>query len=327
MKFLSNQATNFNGLEKFQEMVESISLSVSVPQRAPEEVKPDIRYTASDEDFRSLGIKLQIPWTLKDAEAVCKSVGIKVDEASLVVVAEDPLLKERKVLLEAGLPDLEAEHTLVQTAASRDRVLLNRRTGFDLSINLILSKEIAPKAGFPHRLGTLLGSAFIDFRADGNGLGFNPKPLDTTKAEELGIPSSTVLFVETKEDLNIAIKLDGAVDIYIKESIYNKISKSGISIEGRAVADALAVNAAQQFVYLTSRSLQEDESPSSEAAAINLILGWMRKAGLKKEHSEIIEMIKNQPELIAAWLSSGKSSDNFERLLDSLTDNAEGEEG
>ena len=39
------------------------------------------------------------------------------------------------------------------------------------------------------------------------------------------------------------------------------------------------------------------------------------------------EMIKNQPELIAAWLSSGKSSNNFESLLDSLTDNAEGEEG
>ena len=275
----SRQLTNFDGLSDLQALCESASLRVSAPSKEPLTVEGGQRLVVGDDEFAFTTITLHLPWEDDLVRLACIEAGLVVGDVSLVVVAEDAALKEREMLHYVQVEDREPSFRLADGVDGRPRALGNRRDGCAIWLHLVLNKRLDPVPGRPHRLGTKLASTSFVLRSDGAGLGFDPKPLDAATAQRLGIPTSTLIFLELKDDLASSRSLDGAIEVYIKESIFELLARDQLSKESRTIAEGLAHDAAKQLVYLTSRSLH-DGSIDPEAAAIALIHGWMKEAKL-----------------------------------------------
>ena len=311
---VGRQLTNFDGLEGFHALVESATLRVSVPSREPTVVEGGQRLIVGDDEFAVTTITLKLPWDEGTIELACREAGLAVEEVSLVAIAEDSMLKERSKLLEVPLGGCASSYLLADDGKARPRALLNRRERCTIWFHLVLNQRKEPTPGRPHRLGTKLASTSFVIRSDGAGLGFDPKPLDAATAQRLGIPSTTLIFLEVKDDLATSRSLDGAIEVYIKQSVFDLLARDQVSKEVRAIAEGLAHDAARQLVYLTSRSLQ-GETVDLEAAAVTLVHSWMKEAKLGVEVEEAVEMIESRPEFVAGWLSSGRAASNLELIL------------
>jgi hypothetical protein len=306
--------TNFDGLEGLQALCEATTLRVSAPSKEPQTVEGGQRLVVGDDEYPLTTITLHLPWEDDLVLHACNEARLAVDDVSMVVGAEDPTLKERERLRSFNLGAREQSYRLADGSSGRPRALGNRRGGCTIWVHLVLNKAMDPEPGRPHRLGTKLASSSFALRADGAGLGFDPKPLEAATAQRLGIPSSTLIFLELKDDLATSHSLDGAIEVYIKESIFELLARDQLSKESQTIAEGLAHDAAKQLVYLTSRSLQ-DGSADPEAAAITMIHGWMKEAKLDRKLDDAIEMITSRPEVVAGWLSSGSVASSLEWLL------------
>ena len=287
---------------------------MSAPSREPVILEGGQRLIVGDDEYAVTTISLKLPWEQGSVRLACSDADLSVDDVSLIVVFEDSALKERSKLPAIPLNGWETSHVLADGGQARPSALRNRRDGCTIWLHLVLNNRKNPSPGRPHRLGTKLASVSFVLRSDGAGLGFDPKPLEASVADRLGIPTTTLIYLELKDDLATSRSLDGAIEVYIKQTIFELLARDQLGKQSRTIAEGLAHNAAKQLVYLTSRSLQ-DGSIDPEAASILLIHGWMKEAKLTVEVVEAIEMIKSRPEFVAGWLSSGNAASSLEWLL------------
>lgn len=307
---------NFDNLEGFVSLVEALRIRVSSPHSEPEHIGPGKRYFAGDYEFEDLNLTLIVPWVEEMINESCNQSKIETSDVFVFVINEDRFLKQRDVLFKVPILDAIGDHPLAGGQGHRVKSLLNRRTGADLHIHLVMGQAIAPLRGRPHRQGTKLASTTMQLRSNGSGLGFDPKPLTIDVAREYGVPKSSLVFLRVLDDLSSTSDLDDSIEVYIKESLFHLLGRRGIGSEGRAIAESVALDVARQIVFLTSQSLAADGiAAAPDAASIQLILTWMKDAGSKISREQLLEKLRDEPTWVAAWITSGKATKRFEELI------------
>lgn len=171
----------------------------------------------------------------KEVEASVKSfaeeLGLEDPESlQVVVLATSRFLAftDELVRFPAGrLDNFTAGVDLIHDGSPRPRSLSLPHNGSIVEVVVVLSEELTPKLGWPHRLGTWLARVRFSLANPEEGIGFNPLPLTDEKRKELELGRHVVHFPKVSEfqpDILMATMLDDYVEYYVDSDLLARLS-------------------------------------------------------------------------------------------------------
>ena len=321
--------SNFLGVSSFQKLTEKISLVVN--DNGTETTLNFEDDLSSDHDPKSvprLGLTLIIDFTRSEIQEAAKIADLSVDDLSLVVVAEDPFLKERDCIFSGRIPDDQAEIKLCTRGGNRPRSLLNSREGLRIEVVIILATPLEPKIGRPFRVGTRLGGLKFRVTSYPESGGISPVELTDEVREEHGLSKKTQLFVFQSDELLGAESLGDVITVYVEPRLLGSLKAARTGIEYDFVAAGLAVSAIQQIAYLLSAELntQSDfhwgDTEEPVLAFIHQKLQDVSRVGKSKPtKDETIKLLKEEPQVVASLMTGLLDfTRDARRLLDGSED-------
>ena len=183
-------------------------------------------------------------------------------------------------------------------------------------------KERAPKSLSPYRKGSILAETSFGIKPIPNLNGLSPKPLDAVTAKKLKLPMSTEVVVFPECALLDIDTFEGNLTIYMNEGIYNLCANRKDKWVEQYVS-SLALVALCQLVYLVSKELLQNDDLEKYRLNEPLVISVLKKSFAKAHAkpliagSDFIEVVKNEPYLIAAALSGiGQNAAKWQALLE-----------
>lgn len=309
--------SNFRGLDKLQEAMDELQLIVNDNGIRHTLGAETNELTIDDQSIPQLGISIGLPVDRQRKLDAVNGAGIEADKVDLVLVAEDPFLKERACIFSGPFDDVPFEEEIYRRGARRVKALENTREGIRIYASLILNSSIAPLAGRPHRQGTKL--ATLDFRIKGYPVSgvIDPRPLSDEIIKRFGLSRKTQLFVDITGDLTGTESVPDTVTVYVDPKLLSALMTRRSGIEYEFVATNLAIVAMQQIAYCLSNELAQDKSfvwDDDERPILALMrdrLNEVARVGESKlTKDSTVEMLRDSPN-VAASLLTGLS--NFNR--------------
>ena len=303
--------SSFEGLEGFQKLVEGVHLLVSDGSQTYTLVAGDNSLNELDQRaIPKLGLRLNLNFDF-DALQKAASLGNLEDvEISLVVMAEDPFLKERDCLFFGTFPDVSGEIVLSSRGSSRPRSLQNSREGLRIEVLLVLATPIEPLPGRPFRVGAKLASQSFRITTYPETAGLPPVELTDEVRREHGLSKKSLIFVEPVEELLGSESLAESVIIHIDGRVLEALRAARSGPAYQFVATGLAISAIQQIVYLLSVELNSEpdfEWGVGNEAVLSFIhskLLEVKRIGKEKPSREdSVALLRDRPHVAASLMT------------------------
>ena len=204
---------------------------------------------------------------IRSATTFTEALGLGKDltVVQIVVLATSPFLRFTDELWRAPISELGAfsgSVPLVVAGSPRPRSLSLPHNGTIIEVVVALGRELEPRAGMPHRLGTWLARVRFTLGSPTEGIGFNPIPLTAEKRAELGIPRQTATYAAISEyqpDLMAATMLDDFVDYYVDVDLLSRLSASPRHEQSALVQTQLFLGAVEFTVLEFQRVEEKDD--------------------------------------------------------------------
>jgi hypothetical protein len=181
----------------------------------------------------SLTIGDQVPLgpPLQSARMLSRALGQKDNSVfTAVILGSSPYLRFTEELRRMPLEDLESLRgglNLTPGDSPRPRSLSLPHNGSLIELAILLSRQLEPKPGLPHRKGTWLARIKFRLASPTEGLGFSPIPLTAELRDQLKLDKQTATFARVnpgQPDIRDAMNLDDFVEYYVDEQLLNRMS-------------------------------------------------------------------------------------------------------
>ena len=302
--------SNFVGLEQLAALMDEFKLEVSDRDQKTALDSTENRLTCDEAAIPKVGLRVVCPPNRHDFAPAAELAHLTADQVSLMVVAEDAFLKERAVLAEFPVAELEEGFELVGRGKPRHRALLNSREGISLELALVLNTELTPQPGRPRRLGTKLATTNFKVKGDPASGGINPVELTDEVIKEKNLSRKTHLYLSISDDLLTAASLTEAITVYANKDLINALKLRRTGTASEFVGTYLAVNALQQLVFALSseiHALGSNPEINEDAPILTFVqdkLNEVRRVGAEElSPSETIDLLRDNPREAAAVLT------------------------
>lgn len=246
---------------------------------------------------------------LRSARTFAKALGLDdgLKGLPLVVLASSPFLRFTDELRRTSLDDVGSFRDgvdLVPGGSPRPRSLSLPHNGTIVDVLVVLGRELEPKVGFPHRLGTWLARVRFTLANPSEGIGFNPIPLTPEKRTELGIPRQTATYAAVSEyqpDVMAATMLDDFVDFYVDVELLARLSARPREDQSALVQTQLFLGAVEFTVLQFQRV--EDREDLAFADVDDKLLGKVVRIVSEENARDLarwFEVLKSDPSMFLA---------------------------
>ena len=312
----------WENLELVQALLDKCNLVVTSKFGLPTTLRSNQPMRVDFEEIRELGLTFLPQWGHSDIKKALGKIDMSADDIKLTVIADSSFLKNRFVIYSELLSKVPSQVLLAEQSKARNEALLDRKNGFQIEVSLTLVKERAPKSLAPYRKGSILAETSFGIKPNPNLNGLNPKPLDAVTAKKLKLPMSTEVVISPECALLDIDTFEGNLNIYMNEEIFNLCANRKDKWVNHYLS-SLALVALCQLVYLVSAELLQNDDIEKYRLNEPLVISVLKK-NFAKAHakpliagSDFIEVVKNEPYLIAAALSGiGQHAANWQSLLE-----------
>jgi len=212
-------------------------------------------------------------------------------------------------------------YTLNPEGEPRPRSLQLAHNGVVFDLAVVLNRELKPKPGLPHRLGTWLARIRFVLANPAEGIGFTPIPLTEEKRKELGLSKQTATYAREnpyQPDLLTAIMLDDFVEYYVDERLLARMSAYPRHDQSALLQTQIFL-AAVEFVVMEFQrvdSLDEIQLSDVNEGLIGKILRIVSDE-TDGDLRRWLEILKSKP---ADFLAAAEASTEYlQRLEDSMS--------
>jgi hypothetical protein len=265
---------------------------------------------------------------LKSAEQFANDLGAKDHSVlSIVLYATSPLLRFTDEIARWSFDDLKQfrmGHRLNPEGMPRPRGLQLAHNGVVFDLVVLLNRELKPKAGMPHRLGTWLARIRFTLANPAEGIGFSPLPLTPEKRKELNLAKQTATYARENpyhSGLLAAIMLDDFVEYFVDESLLARMSANPRHSQSALFQTQIFLGAVE-FVVMEFQRLDSFEEVQLADVNEGLIGKILRIVSDETDGNlrQWLEILKTKPADFLAAVEA--NSEYLRRLDDSMSDMA-----
>lgn len=265
---------------------------------------------------------------LKSAEQFADDLGAKDHNIfSIVLHATSPFLRFTDEIARWSFDDLKqlrSGYQLNIDGEPRPRSLQLAHNGVVFDLAVVLNRELKPRAGLPHRLGTWLAKLRFTLANPAEGIGFTPLPLTLEKRKELKLAKQTATYAREnpyQPDLLSAIMLDDFVEYYVDESLLARMSANPRHSQSALFQTQIFLGAVEFVVMEFQRLESLDEIQLSDVSE-GLVGKILRIVSDETDEDlrQWLETLKTSPADFLAAVEA--SSEYLRRLDDSMSDMA-----
>jgi hypothetical protein len=301
---------NYNGLEGLEELLHNAQLRINLGYGTVQMLQSGERISLMPSEIRTVGLSLCLNCEVSEFNAAAALASLKLTEIDLVVIAENGFLKDRQVLLQRHLGQLEETIEIVAHNKIRDHVLRDKKHGFTVRTYLVLNKDIEHLPFRPRRLGTILAQESFSISPSKIGQGLRPKPMTSDVISVHGLKKGSLLYVYAEGSLLDAETLDDAISVYIDEDIFNSLGVTRTS-DSKLLQTIFALDTLVQLAYLVSAELNDQEGigPDLEDSVVVVFIFEQLQQILGKNvlnAERVVHLLKSDPQKIAALLSGAR---------------------
>ena len=319
--------SNFKGVEKLAQILTDASLVLSdggEPQTLTTEFN---EWRCNPDSIPVLSITLHPALSPPILENAVAEADLKIEDLDLVVISEDPFLKERHIIFAEPLANAPQEVALATRAGRRHRSLSNSTEGLRIEALVVLRETIEIKPGRPHRAGTKLAQAYFRVKGYPESSGISPIELTTEIRQKHGLSRKTQMFVETTDELLEASSLSEAVWVYVDEDLLKALRTRRSGREYDFVSAGLAINALQHLTFALSAELIEKpdfhwgDTQYPVLEFVHQKLNEVARMGEPRpSRDKMLEMLRNEPGTVSALLTGLLDFTKDARKLVSVSD-------
>jgi len=264
----------------------------------------------------------------KSAEGFAHELGAKDHKVmSIVLYGSSPFLKFTDEIARWSFDDLSVfrdGYPLNPEGKPRPRTLQLAHNGVVLDLAVILNRELKPRPGLPHRLGTWLARLRFTLANPAEGIGFTPLPLTAEKRKELKLAKQTATYAlrAIGADLQTAMTLDDFLEYYVDESLLARMSANPRHSQSALLQTQIFLGAVEFVVMEFQRldSFEEIQLPEIDEGLIGKVLRIVSEEN-DGDLRRWLEVLKTEPADFLAAVEA--SSEYLKRLDDSMSGTAE----
>lgn len=269
----------FAGLERSEELIGGFFFMVNGSALHPQEVihLPDETYRRSVIVLHHVREGRRAEFKSLLSEAI-ETSGLAPEDLSLVLTARMRRLKQVTTLKTWSMIDLMSglEPMTVASPTKASQLLETPKSGAELTLHLLLNKQITPEPLRPWRKGTWLARATFRIDTANMGFVFTPYPLDDEARMLLSLPPGTLRYIEVGSPLD-KIGDETAIRFWIDQQLLREISaerKSGTSqfLQRQFFLDAIGAIVQKA---ISDPAIHSASAADLEATLIGRLLEWI----------------------------------------------------
>jgi len=258
---------------------------------------------------------------VEEVENFASELGVKdYSLFSIVLYGSSPFLKFTDEIARWSFDDLKTLRDgfrLNPDGDLRPRCLQLAHNGVIIDFLIILNRELRPREGLPHRLGTWLARLRFVLANPSEGIGFSPLPLTSEKRKEFRLSKQTATYSQKnpfQPDLMAAIMLDDFVEYYVDESLLARMSADPRHHQSALFQTQIFIGAVEFVVMEFHRLDSLDEIQLSEVndGLIGKIIRIVSDENTKNL-SQWLEILKTDP---SRFLAEVEAACDYQRRLD-----------
>jgi len=303
--------SNFIGLEHFDALFTKVGLGVFDGQQWSKLNHESDKLECAQELIPYVGLQIENKVTLAEWSSAAALAGLESADLDLIVVAEDPFLKQRDVLLRRPLGEFEELVELAGFEKRRSPSLMNSKSGLSIEAAIILRSGIEPRPGRPHRAGTRLTSMIFRVRSHPDAGGINPLPLTPEIISDNKLNTKTEIWVQQNGSLLNADVLKEAFKIYVSYDLLAALTLRRSGPEHDYIGSVLAVTACQQIALLLSGELSQDPTfqwlEEDERPVLSFILEKVNEGKPNGQDDydrlTLVKLLREEPTLAASFMT------------------------
>jgi len=239
---------------------------------------------------------------------------------SIVLHGSSPFLKFTDEIARWSFDELKAlrnGYRLNSEELPRPRCLQLAHNGVIFDLAIVLNRELKPRAGLPHRLGTWLARLRFVLANPAEGIGFSPLPLTPEKRKEFRLSKQTATYSRKnpyQPDLLAAIMLDDFVEYYVDESLLARMSVNPRHSQSALFQTQIFIGAVEFVVMEFHRleSLEEIQLSDVNEGLIGKIIRIVSDETVG-DLSQWLEVLKTDP---SRFLAEVEAESEYQRRLD-----------
>jgi hypothetical protein len=267
----------------------------------------DSSLVLSEYEYRHVPVSVQLAasdaafeQSLHDVMKELQENELSPSDISLIVNLYSGFLKISEFPFNALFADLGKTGRIISltSAGCRPDALLAAKSGCQIEVAAVLSKQLEPKPLRPWRKGTWLARSRYRLSSETVFNGFTPRPLTKEAKEVFGLPSATTRYVVVPDGIDPLSDEASAelVELWVDADLLAAVSARDASVASIAFQQQLFVDAFSAVVVAAkdqsefgSRSWQDSEGS---------MVGKMIKALTGRRKSDSDEAVRNRCEYL-----------------------------
>lgn len=257
---LANALFRLNDIEDFSD-----SQSVSIDGINLESLAPEFKINLNN-DF------------------IGKQLGVNSDLLSLIVSANDNILKRTNILFSAPLKNIKVDENnnyFISLESSKvNSISWTTKTKITLAIVLHNSQET--KVGQAYLAGHWLSRKDFSITESANTPKFNFKIIKPEQFKEFNLPTSTSYYIKiVGDDLNVPREnFQEIIEVYISEPINNFLAKNDNSLNGIALSHMIGYDLAATILSYGFSNLDDDQEISEDSILFTAAHNLSKEVGI-----------------------------------------------
>jgi len=320
----------YENLERLEDLMDRLTVDLQT-YTGKSQCRPDETVIVSAVELRQVGLKVQSQWDDGEVSDALTLLSISDEDIEVVVIADAKFLRRRSIVKRCTLAELSKGLSLFDLGQVRPPTLLDKRHGYAISVNAVLSRELEKAPLKPWREGTILAESLFTVSPTSDLEGLDPEPLTDDIIREHQLPRSAHTFVLLEADDLLGLEsLTGNIRVFVNEDLYERCSSKRNQMTVQHMR-GVAINALIQICYMVSDELADiddvDELESDRPVIVRLIENALEEV-VGKTHQmleSLVHVLRSDPNRVASALSGADDySKNWRPLLDpAATENDE----
>jgi hypothetical protein len=298
---------------------EELVLKVETAQKTYELRNRD-RLSIGSAEMPLAGISLRVGGLDLLLKAVAPMVLDLKDVDLLVVAIDGPKspLQSAEVLYQGVLADTPESLTLnVRGTVSSSKILSNPHGPYSIEAALVHNKDIPTSSAIrPRRLGALLAKITFVIGPTSVDDQPKPKPMDSEKKKELGLPPHAWIYVKCSDSLLEASKFEDAFEFFVDKELFDLLMVSNPAAKTGLEA-LLMTTLIQSICFEASKRLLDMDEESLKLLSDSAVMALLRRRLSGQKDSEIVSDLIDSSSKVASRVLAAPS------LLKGLISNLE----
>jgi len=243
----------FLGLESADEALKGVRLAIG------EEVHDPGSAVLSDYALTQEPLVLNLPDSAEYLRKAVEATKVPDVDCGLVVFASAQGLRTSVIIFRRSLnlDDFPSKLTIDRAMAP---LVLSNKSGFKLTVALVLLNELQPHSLQPHAAGTWLARRDFRFSPERDDSIFSPDPLSEETRKYLDLPAGTLSFVDVPESVINSDSIADEVKVYLDEDTLNTLLRNPSDPWSRQLETDLAAHTLNVIAQSMIRAIQSERN-------------------------------------------------------------------